>query len=98
MNRDVPIMDGMAQVRLVAKGVKLSTDAEYKIRGAILDSLRNADWAPRLQRKRASVCPKMELGISTEEYRDWTGSISSLTISSPDSVASQEDGRNSRSC
>jgi RNA polymerase sigma factor for flagellar operon FliA len=34
-----------------ARGVKLSTYAEYKIRGAILDSLRAADWAPRQARK-----------------------------------------------
>jgi RNA polymerase sigma factor FliA len=33
--------------------VKLKTYAEYKIRGAILDSLRDLDWAPRQQRKRA---------------------------------------------
>ncbi|MGH9695953.1 MAG: sigma-70 family RNA polymerase sigma factor, partial [Bryobacteraceae bacterium] len=33
--------------------VKLKTYAEYKIRGAILDSLRGLDWAPRLQRKRS---------------------------------------------
>ena len=32
--------------------VKLKTYAEYKIRGAILDSLRGMDWAPRQQRKR----------------------------------------------
>jgi RNA polymerase sigma factor FliA len=38
-----------------AQGVKLKTYAEYKIRGAILDSLRTADWAPRLQRKRARL-------------------------------------------
>jgi RNA polymerase sigma factor for flagellar operon FliA len=37
------------------QGVKLKTYAEYKIRGAILDSLRTADWAPRLQRKRARL-------------------------------------------
>jgi len=32
--------------------VKLKTYAEYKIRGAILDSLRGLDWAPRQQRRR----------------------------------------------
>jgi RNA polymerase sigma factor for flagellar operon FliA len=37
------------------QGVKLKTYAEYKIRGAILDSLRTADWAPRLQRKHARL-------------------------------------------
>src|SRR5215471_20378561 len=33
--------------------VKLKTYAEYKIRGAILDSRRGLDWAPRQQRKRS---------------------------------------------
>jgi RNA polymerase sigma factor FliA len=46
------------------QGVKLKTYAEYKIRGAILDSLRSGDWAPRLQRKRArlmeSACSELE--------------------------------------
>jgi RNA polymerase sigma factor for flagellar operon FliA len=33
--------------------VKLRTYAEYKIRGAILDSLRDLDWAPRQRRRLA---------------------------------------------
>lgn len=37
------------------QNVKLKTYAEYKIRGAILDSLRNLDWAPRHQRKRSKL-------------------------------------------
>src|SRR3954468_15756785 len=36
-----------------SQGVKLRTYAEYKIKGAILDSLRDMDWAPRRQRQRA---------------------------------------------
>src|SRR5581483_8396418 len=35
------------------QGVKLKTYAEHKIRGAILDSLRVLDWAPRQKRRRA---------------------------------------------
>jgi RNA polymerase sigma factor for flagellar operon FliA len=35
--------------------VKLKTYAEYKIRGAILDSLRGLDWAPRQQRRRSKL-------------------------------------------
>ena len=38
-----------------AHNVKLKTYAEYKIRGAILDSLRGMDWAPRQQRKRVKL-------------------------------------------
>ncbi len=37
------------------QNVKLKTYAEYKIRGAMLDSLRRLDWAPRQQRKRAKL-------------------------------------------
>jgi RNA polymerase sigma factor for flagellar operon FliA len=46
--------------------VKLKTYAEYKIRGAILDSLRGLDWAPRQQRKRAK---RIEAAIATAEQR-----------------------------
>lgn len=34
---------------------KLSTYAEIRIRGAILDSLRGLDWAPRLKRRKAKA-------------------------------------------
>jgi RNA polymerase sigma factor for flagellar operon FliA len=33
------------------QNVKLKTYAEFRIRGAILDSLRESDWAPRLKRR-----------------------------------------------
>src|SRR5579872_2593945 len=46
--------------------VKLKTYAEYKIRGAILDSLRGLDWAPRQQRKRSK---QIEAAISQSEQR-----------------------------
>ena len=46
--------------------VKLKTYAEYKIRGAILDSLRGLDWAPRQQRKRSK---QIEHAIAAIEQR-----------------------------
>lgn len=46
--------------------VKLKTYAEYKIRGAILDSLRGLDWAPRQQRKRSKL---IEAAIARAEQR-----------------------------
>lgn len=46
--------------------VKLKTYAEYKIRGAILDSLRGLDWAPRQQRKKAK---QIEAAIASVEQR-----------------------------
>src|SRR6266849_7003374 len=47
-----------------AQNVKLKTYAEYKIRGAILDSLRELDWAPRQKRKKAK---QIEAAISQAE-------------------------------
>jgi RNA polymerase sigma factor for flagellar operon FliA len=46
--------------------VKLKTYAEYKIRGAILDSLRGLDWAPRQHRKRSK---QIEAAIAVVEQR-----------------------------
>lgn len=46
--------------------VKLKTYAEYKIRGAILDSLRGLDWAPRQQRKKSK---QIEAAISVAEQK-----------------------------
>src|SRR5579872_1651211 len=49
-----------------AHNVKLKTYAEYKIRGAILDSLRGLDWAPRQQRKRSK---QIEAAIAAAEQK-----------------------------
>src|SRR5579885_180881 len=46
--------------------VKLKTYAEYKIRGAILDSLRGLDWAPRQKRRQAKL---IEAAIGAVEQR-----------------------------
>ena len=46
--------------------VKLKTYAEYKIRGAILDSLRGLDWAPRQQRRRSK---QIEGAITAAQQR-----------------------------
>lgn len=49
--------------------VKLKTYAEYKIRGAILDSLRGLDWAPRQQRKRAKLIEAAIAMLEQEHHR-----------------------------
>ena len=49
-----------------SQNVKLKTYAEYKIRGAILDSLRELDWAPRQKRKMAK---QIEAAIAAAEQR-----------------------------
>jgi RNA polymerase sigma factor for flagellar operon FliA len=46
--------------------VKLKTYAEYRIRGAILDSLRELDWAPRQKRKMGR---QIESAIASAEQR-----------------------------
>ena len=38
-----------------AKGIKFSSFASFRVRGAILDSLRVSDWAPRQLRQRGRV-------------------------------------------
>ena len=48
------------------QGVKLQTYAEYKIRGAILDSLRGLDWASRHRRKKAK---DIEAAILSAEHK-----------------------------
>ena len=49
--------------------VKLKTYAEYKIRGAILDSLRDLDWAPRQQRRRARLIEQAIGSLEREHQR-----------------------------
>lgn len=49
-----------------SQGVKLKTYAEFRIRGAILDSLRDVDWAPRLKRRQARA---FEAAIGRAEQR-----------------------------
>ena len=46
--------------------VKLKTYAEYKIRGAILDSLRGLDWAPRQKRRKSK---QIEAAVAHAEQR-----------------------------
>jgi len=52
--------------------VKLKTYAEYKIRGAILDSLRGLDWAPRQKRRMAREVESAILAASQRLHRDPT--------------------------
>ena len=49
-----------------SQNVKLKTYAEYKIRGAILDSRRELDWAPRQKRKKAK---QIDAAICSAEQR-----------------------------
>ena len=51
------------------QNVKLKTYAEYKIRGAILDSLRALDWAQRDQRKRSRLIEAATRDLVKEHCR-----------------------------
>jgi RNA polymerase sigma factor for flagellar operon FliA len=53
----------------ISLDVKLKTYAEYKIRGAILDSLRGLDWAPRQQRKRSKQIEAAISHLEQEHHR-----------------------------
>jgi len=46
--------------------VKMKTYAEYRIRGAILDGLRDLDWAPRQKRR---MSRQIEAAIASAEQR-----------------------------
>jgi RNA polymerase sigma factor for flagellar operon FliA len=56
-----------------SKGVMFKTYAEMRVRGAILDSLRDLDWAPRSMRRRARqveaayAMVERKTGFATEE-------------------------------
>ena len=48
-----------------ARGVKFETYCSPRIRGSILDELRNMDWVPRLVRARASQLAKATRSLET---------------------------------
>lgn len=47
------------------RGVKFETYCSPRIRGSILDELRNMDWVPRLVRARANQLAKVTQGLET---------------------------------
>ncbi len=49
-----------------ARGVRLKTFAEFRVRGAMLDSLRELDWAPRSTRTRTKWLEKTYRGLEQE--------------------------------
>ncbi len=54
------------------KGVKFRTYAEVRIRGAILDSLRALDWAPRKLRQKSREVENVIRRLSQEKQRPAT--------------------------
>jgi RNA polymerase sigma factor for flagellar operon FliA len=60
-----------------SRGVKFKTYAELRIRGAIIDSLRDLDWAPRSMRRRAR-----EVEAAYAQVEAATGSASDEQVAS----------------
>src|SRR5438046_6846121 len=54
------------------RNVKVKTYAEVRIRGAILDSLRDLDWAPRSLRKKSKDLEKIYSDLSQKLGRPAT--------------------------
>ena len=54
------------------KGVKFETYAEYRIKGAMLDSLRAMDWVPRSVRKVASMLESTHVALEKKLGRPAT--------------------------
>src|SRR2546422_11263334 len=54
------------------RNVKFKTYAEVRIRGAILDSLRDLDWAPRSLRKKSKDLERIYSGLSQKLGRPAT--------------------------
>jgi RNA polymerase sigma factor for flagellar operon FliA len=52
-----------------SRGVQFKTYAEVRIRGEILDSLRNLDWAPRSLRRKAREVEKAYSELEQELHR-----------------------------
>jgi RNA polymerase sigma factor for flagellar operon FliA len=55
-----------------SRGVKFKTYAELRVRGAILDSLRNLDWAPRSLRKKRKGMERVASALEQELGRPAT--------------------------
>jgi RNA polymerase sigma factor for flagellar operon FliA len=55
-----------------SRGVKFKTYAELRIRGAMLDSLRELDWAPRSLRKKSKELTRASHRLQQELGREAT--------------------------
>ncbi len=67
----VGLMDAIAKFE-PEKGVKFKTYAEVRIRGAILDSLRALDWAPRKLRQKSRELEAVMHRLAQREQRPAT--------------------------
>src|SRR3954471_21297484 len=61
----IGLMDAMKKYD-PAKNVQFKSYAQFRIRGAILDSLRELDWGPRVLRRRARAIQEAHRKLSLE--------------------------------
>src|ERR1022692_208225 len=84
------------------KKVRFASYAKFRIRGAILDSLRDMDWSPRDLRRKArrleTITQKLQtelalaMGMTLEEFQHLLDEIRGLDVGSLQ-IVSLEDGR-----
>lgn len=67
----IGLMDAMKKYD-PAKQVMFKSYAQFRIRGAILDSLREMDWSPRILRKKARTIEEAHRKLSSELGRSAT--------------------------
>src|SRR4051812_2822761 len=67
----IGLMDAMKKYD-PAKNVQFKSYAQFRIRGAILDSLRELDWVPRVLRRRARAIQEAHSKLSLELGREAT--------------------------
>jgi len=53
-----------------SRGIKFKTMAEHRIRGAMLDEIRSADWVPRSVREKASAVHAVREGLRSSLGRE----------------------------
>jgi RNA polymerase sigma factor for flagellar operon FliA len=80
----VGLMDAFSKFN-PAKRVQFRSYAQFRIRGAILDSLRTLDWSPRELRRKGRHAPNeaevaAEIGQELEEYQQLLGDLKGLEI------------------
>jgi RNA polymerase sigma factor FliA len=74
-----------------SKGVQFQTYANHRVRGAMLDYLRDIDWQPRLSKRRKETPPhigRLPLGV-----RDDSQDIEDDAISDPSFGIEQQDSQ-----
>jgi RNA polymerase sigma factor for flagellar operon FliA len=79
------------------KQVQFKSYAQFRIRGAILDSLRTLDWSPRELRRKLGRVPAeqeiaLEMDLALPEYQQLLGELKGLEIGSLHMERTEDSG------